>query len=67
MQEESSKSLNNEFKENEITKANESMTYRNFKFKNFFKDVSYGEFVKFMYQPKDPSSLGIIRFLFGKY
>lgn len=30
------------------------------------KNVSYHDIVLYMYQPTDPSSLGVIRFLFGK-
>lgn len=31
------------------------------------KNVSYNDLVVYLYQPTDPASLGVIRFLFGKY
>lgn len=37
------------------------------KFWEKLKVVTYNDIVLYMYQPTDPSSLGIIRFLFGKY
>ncbi|EFA03079.2 vitamin K-dependent gamma-carboxylase isoform X3 [Tribolium castaneum] len=59
MGEQCGKSLNNEFKEERENKKQCS------KFKEYLNNVSYEQFVRFMYQPKDPSSLGVIRFLFG--
>lgn len=29
--------------------------------------MSFNKLVKLMYQPKDPASLGVVRFLFGKF
>lgn len=40
--------------------------YRRFKFKDFVHNLSFNSLVKYMYQPTDPASLGIIRFCFGK-
>lgn len=37
-----------------------------FKAMDALKRHSFNDLVKWLYQPTDPSSLGVIRFLFGK-
>lgn len=32
-----------------------------------FREVSYDDVVRYLYSPTDPSSLGVVRFLFGKW
>lgn len=38
-----------------------------FEYVEVIRRCSFDDLVKYMYRPKDPSSLGIIRFLFGKF
>lgn len=43
--------------------------FRGFKFKDAcekIKGVKYDDIVRFLYSPTDPSSLGVVRFLFGE-
>ena len=65
MERESERNLNDGIKKEE-SRLFGITTYRNFKFKELIENGAYEKVVRYMYRPTDPSSLGVIRFLFGK-
>ncbi|KAJ3643909.1 hypothetical protein Zmor_026591 [Zophobas morio] len=64
MERESERNLNDGIKKEE-SRLFGITTYRNFKFKELIENGAYEKVVRYMYRPTDPSSLGVIRFLFG--